>query len=174
MIVVPYTKVYQPTVDAVADARFVRVEGDHGYRNLLADLWSDGEAFTLVEHDVVPTRPQLDALDVCDEPWCFYGYYPGHWVPVFGCVRFSAALIAGTPDVWGDDAWPWDQLDMKFATEARSLGWKPHWHSPHVRHDGTMFVDADGETRSSLPDWLLHFTLDQEVARLREAIGASA
>lgn len=171
MIVVPYTELYPPTRESVPDARFVEVDDDDGYRLLLAELWRAGEPFTLVEHDVVPTRDQLAALEECSRPWCHYGYYPGHWIPVFGCVRFSRELIAGTQGVWGDESWPWSQLDMKFATYARERGWRAHWHSPHVRHGGTSIVTAEGESRSELPPWLLEWTIAAEKRALQE-IGA--
>lgn len=171
MIVVPYTDLSEATREAVPDADFVRVDEAHGYRLLLAELWRRGEPFTLVEHDVVPTRAQLAALEECDRPWCHYGYFPGHWIPVFGCVRFSAELIAGTPGVWDDESWPWSQLDMRFATVARALGWRAHWHSPHVRHGGNSIVDGDGQRKGELPEWVLRWTLEAETRSLRE-IGA--
>lgn len=171
MIVVPYTDLSPLTAEAVPDARFVRVEPEHGYRLLLAELWREGAAFTLVEHDVIPTQAQLDALESCDRPWCFHGYFPGHWVPVFGCARFSADLIAGTSGIWDDASWPWCQLDMKFATVARAQGWTPHWHSPHVRHGGTEFVTSEGASKGELPAWLLEYTLGLEHDKL-QALGA--
>lgn len=168
MIVVPFTKLHDATRDAVPEARFVLVDDRDGYRKLLRDLWENGEAFTLVEHDVVPTRDQLDALEACPDPWCFYGYHPGHWIPVFGCVRFSAALIAGTEGVWNDPSWPWSQLDARFAAYARSLGWKPHWHYPHVRHEGAEINDEHGARRAELPLPLREWLIDREVSALRE------
>lgn len=173
MIVVPYTRLSPATRAAVPDARFVAVDAADGYRLLLADLWAEGEPFTLVEHDVAPTRDQLAQLEECPRPWCHYGYFPGHWIPVFGCARFSAELIAGTPGVWDNPSWPWSQLDMKFATAARELGWRAHWHSPHVRHSGNSIVTSEGAAKSELPDWLLRHTLDMETQSLRK-IGALA
>ena len=168
MIVVPYTEISPATREAVPDALFVEVDESDGYRLLLADMWERKEAFTLVEHDVIPTREQLDALDACPEPWCHYGYFPGHWVPVFGCVRFSAELIAGTQGVWDNEAWQWSQLDMKFATVVWERGWRAHWHSPHVRHGGTTFVDESGAHRGELSEWMLRYTIDVETRRLRD------
>jgi hypothetical protein len=166
VIVVPYTELSPATREAVPEAHFVEVDAGDGYRLLLADLWTAGDAFTLVEHDVIPTRRQLDDLDSCPAPWCHFGYYPGHWIPVFGCVRFSSDLIAGTPGAWDDASWPWSQLDAKFATYARDRGWKPHWHSPHVRHGGNLVVTEEGAIRGELPEWLLHYTLNKEARSL--------
>jgi hypothetical protein len=173
VIVVPHTELAAATREAVPEAVFVEVDPVDGYRLLLAELWREGEAFTLVEHDVIPTRAQLNALEECEQPWCHYGYFPGHWTPVFGCVRFSAELIVGTRGVWDDATWPWNQLDMKFATAAWPLGWRAHWHSPHVRHGGTSFVDADGAHRGELPDWLYRWTLEKEAATIREMEAAA-
>jgi len=163
VIVVPYTRLLDETREAVPEARFVEVEPEQGYRELLAELWRRGEAFTLVEHDVVPTRAQLAELGACPEPWCHYGYFPGHWIPVFGCCRFSAELIAGTAGAWGDPSWHWGQLDARFAQHARARGWTPHWHSPHVRHDAE-FNFAGRSARVEIPDRLLLDLAERERA----------
>lgn len=159
MIVVPHTKLHPATREAVPDARFVLMRTPHSYRELLDELWEAGEAFTLVEHDVVPTRGQLAALDACDRPWCLYSYGPGFWIPVFGCVRFGPALIEALPDVWRDDSWPWEQLDSKFAVEARAAGFRPHWHFPHVHHE------TRGRWTPALRDTLA--AMERELAMLR-------
>lgn len=144
MILVPYTTLYTDTIEALPDAFFVRVKGEHGYRLLLAEMWRRGQPFTLVEHDVAPRLGQIEQLEDCSEPWCHYGYCPGDWTPTFGCVRFSAELIAGTPGIFEDESWPWGQLDAKFQVEARRLGWEPHWHYPHVLHTRFAYLDEQG------------------------------
>ncbi len=137
MIIVPHTDLTPETHSAVPNALFVEVESADGYRELLRSLWQAGDAFTLVEHDVVPTTEQLDALDHCEKSWCYYTYFPGQWIPMFGCVRFSADLIADTQGVWNDESWMWNQLDMRFFAYARERGWRAHWHYPHVSHVGS-------------------------------------
>ena len=134
MIVVPFTKLHPDTAAAVPEATFVELQDDQHYRRLLDGLWSAGETFTLVEHDVVPTRRQLEELDACPAPWCGYGYGPGDWTPVFGCIRFRSELIAALPDIWKDPSWSWMQLDAKFSVYARGHGFHHHWHYPHVHH----------------------------------------
>lgn len=141
-IIVPYTKLHELTIKAVPDATFIRMEDDDHYRRLMRSLWERGEAFILVEHDVVPTQVQLSALADCTEPWCHYGYCPGDWIPTFGCVRFSAELISNTPGAFADVSWPWGQLDAKFHVFAREAGMTPHWHSPHVLHCGFHVIDG--------------------------------
>jgi len=164
MIVVPFTRLHLDTIKAVPDAVFVRVDGDHGYRLLLQRLWANGEPFTLVEHDVAPTAAQLAALEGCERPWCHYGYCPGDWVPTFGCVRFSADLIAGTQGIWDDASWPWGQLDARFHVAARERGFEPHWHYPHVLH--TRFP-IFGERQKMTRD-LEMYVLQAEIEMVRE------
>lgn len=148
-VVVPYTDLNPATAAAVPDADFISVPGPDSYRFLLRDLWEQGDPFILVEHDVVPTDAQLAALEDCEQPWCHFGYCPGDWVPTFGCVRFSAELIAGTRGVW-ENEWPWCQLDAKFQVYARELGWKHHWHYPHVLHTRFSIVEGGLERREPL------------------------
>jgi hypothetical protein len=168
MIVVPYTRLLDETREAVPEARFIEIEAEQGYRELLAELWREGEEFTLVEHDVIPTRAQLAELEACSEPWCHYGYFPGHWIPVFGCCRFSARLIAGTAGVWDDPSWHWGQLDARFAQVARERGWRPHWHSPHVRHAAEFNYEGGSHRVEISPALLLELA-----ERERSAVLAS-
>lgn len=167
MILVPYTKLLPATQLAVPEAKFVRIEHNDHYRLLLGEMWERGEAFTLVEHDVVPTRAQIESLEQCPSPWCFYGYHPGHWVPVFGCVRFSSELIAATRGAWDDPSWPWNQLDAKFHLYARERGGIPHWHYPHVKHDA-LYGCETGEERLPLSDELRSMLIEREAESLRE------
>lgn len=142
--VVPYTLLCRETIRALPDGVFYPVEGRDDYRRLLRGFWRVGSDFVLVEHDVAPTREQLAELEACDRPWCHFGYGPGDWTPTFGCVRFRRDLILGTPDAFADPEWPWQQLDGLFAVYARSCGFEPHWHYPHVLHLRTQFQVADG------------------------------
>jgi hypothetical protein len=128
----------------------------------LSARWSAGDSFVLVEHDVVPTEAQIAEIESCAEPWCLYGYAPGFWLPVFGCVKFSAELIAGTAGVW-ENEWNWDVLDQNFARFAVSQGFQPHWHYPHVHHDGTR-----GRRAASVEQKLL--AAEAELALLSEEI----
>ncbi len=172
MILVPYTALFAETVAAVPEARFVEITHEHHYRQLLGEMWSVGETFTLVEHDVAPTREQLATLDACPEPWCHFGYVPGDWVPTFGCVRFRKELIAGTQGVWDDPSWGWQALDAKFHVRARELGWQPHWHYPHVLHLRVLYRDEQGERRMRLTMEQEVYILEAEREMLRQEIGA--
>lgn len=144
--VVPFTpdKLNRATAE-IPGATLVEIKDEQSYRLLLQSLWNDGEAFTLIEHDVVPTVEQLERLEECPQAWCNYGYCPGDWTPTFGCARFSRSLIADTQGVWDDPTWPWYQLDSRFAVFARARRWRHHWHYPHVLH--TRFSQWDKENQ---------------------------
>lgn len=173
--VVPFTRLNPATEAAVAPAEFIEIDGPDDYRLELRRRWMIGEAFTLIEHDVVPTREQLAAIEACERPWCFFGYCPGDWVPTFGCVRFSAELIAGTQGVFDDPSWPWDQLDARFHVEARRRGWEHHWHYPHVHHTRFHVKDARGiETRRELDRAEELHILRAEEERLLRLAGSAA
>jgi hypothetical protein len=170
-IIVPYTRLYTETVEAVPDAHFFEITDGDGYRLLLRRLWKAGEPFILVEHDVAPRREQLDALVACDHAWCHFGYVAGDWVPKFGCTRFGSEIIAGTQGVWDDESWPWGQLDARFAGAALSAGFLPHWHSPHVLHLRNAYVGTDGrEQRIRYDDQTNLRFLQAEAETLRASL----
>lgn len=119
---------------------------DTAYAELLVRLWQEGEAFAIVEHDVVVRPDVLQAFDACPEPYCAFPYELGLYVaPALGCTRFRAELLeripdaaeraARTPSVWGAPG-HWRQLDVAL------LGWvlrdeeglQPHVHVPPVEH----------------------------------------
>ncbi|HWW87039.1 MAG TPA: hypothetical protein VNZ26_25760 [Vicinamibacterales bacterium] len=103
----------RPEVEALArdvGAQLVDVSGDvQAYWRLLRDLWAAGNAFIVVEHDVLPTQELLEAMWVCPEAIC-----TGNFAPCdLQCVKFSAGLIQQFPTLF-DDIGPhsWQGLDM--------------------------------------------------------------
>lgn len=65
---------------------------------LLARLWRDGEAFMLIDHDIVPPVGAIEALASCGEPVCAFPFLAdsSQFAPAMeeiGCTRFSRALI---------------------------------------------------------------------------------
>lgn len=84
---------------AGADPFDVCLVDDTDYWCLLAELWSKGHGFAVVEHDVVIAPDTLDRFDACSNDWCAqrYEYFVGPYAGL-GCMRFSAALIARNPD----------------------------------------------------------------------------
>jgi hypothetical protein len=103
-LVVPYTSLRPETAAALTASGFpweeIAVDEGDGYHRLLSSLWAAGEAFAVVEQDIVVGPGTLPDLAACPRDWCSFGYaylssenYHG-----LGCVRFSAALLARVPD----------------------------------------------------------------------------
>ena len=146
-VYIPHAGKLSPLVRAFAgDAEPVRMIGPGDYPDFLQRCWTSGEPFALVEHDVVLWPGALEPLCepwTCDKPWCGYSYEAGihRRLPTFGCVRFSAELIAATPgvftaDQWRFDAYPrdWRYCDQQLAHAAWAAGFQWHQHFPAVTH----------------------------------------
>lgn len=146
-VVVPFTDL-QPETAVALDATGYEWEAvdvsdsDEAYWSLLAGLWSDGETFTIVEHDVVVVQNAMRQFEECYGEWCAF---PAQYVngPYAGlaCTKFSAALIARNPQAvvkageLYDSTHPprhWCRLDAwlqrQFAGERRCF------HVPVLRH----------------------------------------
>lgn len=152
-VVVPFVRsMLQPETEAALGqtgrpVEWVSVHPDHQgrYAQLVEDLWKDGEAFCLVEQDVVPTPAMLDGLEACDGPWCSHCYDDPdyHRAPMLGLARFSAGLTADRPEV-GVSALrtdrtrshhvPWRSLNEALSRHlvAHHVPW--HRHLPDVAH----------------------------------------
>lgn len=120
---------------------------DAAYFRLLASLWAAGGTFTVVEHDIIPTREALDSLESCDAEWCAspYPYLYGELMFGLGCTRFRSGLIARHPDLFNVVAGMFDS------------GHPPmHW----CRLDAWMFqtLMARGETRCESHSLVDHLT----------------
>jgi hypothetical protein len=64
----------------------------------LNGLWSEGESFIVVEHDIVVRADTLEELENCPCEWCSFGApYLGHVYHGLGCVKFSDTLISRHP-----------------------------------------------------------------------------
>lgn len=138
-------------------AGFVDV-GDDGeaYYRLLSRLWAEGEAFAIVEHDILPEEQVLDSMLTCSQPWCAAAFPQllrltranGEPVPrlqlaltwALGCMRFEAALLRSHPDAMeraGTISRHWSALDkallhVVLKDERQVAG--PHLHYGEVRH----------------------------------------
>jgi hypothetical protein len=79
-------------------------ESDFEYGILLEQLWSAGETFMLVEHDIVIHEGLVEEFAACPEEWCSspYTYFDQ---PVttsgggLGCTKFAAELMARWPEM---------------------------------------------------------------------------
>lgn len=150
-LIVPYTEAIRPIVKEVLidiyglKPDFVYVgAGDEEYWKLMKGIWSLGETFLIVEHDVLPWPGALEELEQCPFPWCSctylikrsklntqgYGVFHG-----FGCTKFSAHLIKMLPDVWDQiESRHWKHLDAQFYTQALACDQIPHPHRPPAIH----------------------------------------
>ena len=122
------------------DAELIDLGTRHdAYRELLEELWQDGESFLIVEQDVEIHEAVIPELGACQEPWCLYAYNIG-WPPApvrsaLGCVRFSAHLLAEYPNAIADlPVRGWNQLDSMIYPRLREAGFRPHEHEPLVAH----------------------------------------
>lgn len=109
------------------------------YRDLLAELWAEGESFLIVEQDIEIHEAVIPGLERCQEPWCLHAYNIG-WPPALvgsalGCVRFSDRLLSEFPGaIAGLPVRGWQQLDSAIYPRLREAGYRPHVHEPPVAH----------------------------------------
>jgi hypothetical protein len=144
-VVYPYTARHPSTLlGAPAGAEWHYVgQDDHAYWRLLGDLWAAGEAFLIVEHDVVCRPDVVEQVANCPEPWCAFPYDDmchwecmEAWRNTLGCTRFSAEIIRAVPDAvtaiegrYRD----WHVLCDGLGRNLRRC-FTHHWHMPAVRH----------------------------------------
>jgi hypothetical protein len=103
-IIVPFTRLRPETYLALEktdydyETEYVGISDD-AYWTLLAKLWKAGEAFIIVEHDIVPTETALFQLAACDQDWCAWPY--DYFSQAYGlaCMKFEAELISRHPNL---------------------------------------------------------------------------
>lgn len=114
-----------------------RCDGPYGYGELLEKLWTVGDGFILVEHDIAPWPGAIHQLIGCDDDWCCYEY-PLNFglVGALGCTKFSTKLLAKTwriPQLWYQTHW--GAVDGKLVAALRTAhGQDAHIHTPPVAH----------------------------------------
>lgn len=148
-VVCPFTRISPETRAALDASGYEWSAEDVSYCNatytlLLTCLWRNGEAFAVVEHDIVPHPGALAELEACPEPWCVFPYAYQHGTHAgLGCARFSASLLAAVPDAVtqtlaeATQAHPsghWCQLDDRLSRVLQRRGYTRHVHSPEVGH----------------------------------------
>ncbi len=113
MIYVPYTFIHPPTWASLAGREVCPwpVDEDLGYLQLFEMLWDDGADFTIVEHDVVIQRGQLEQFEECLAGWCCFPERGGS--PSLSLVRFRRASVAPSR---GDCTWTPTSLPMPIAS----------------------------------------------------------
>lgn len=152
-VALPYTRlrpeVCQPLAEAGYDVSFYDVSGsDDAYWALLQRLWSRGQTFSIVEHDIIVRPDSLDELAGCPSPWCSFEVpFVGSWGDTYaglGCAKFSASLIARAPEalarvaeIPGDDVHPakhWCRVDAWLAAVLQVAGETKCVHGPPLEH----------------------------------------
>lgn len=155
-VIVPYIRgMLEDATREWAEASGARLnplyDDPSAYWELLASEWRYGEIdapLVVVEHDVLPARGVVEAMQACPRPWCASPYQlgTGVWLDEgLGCTKFSAKLITDHPDLMevvgridndGMPARDWHRLDVRIARTLRDLGYAPHRHrrSTHL-HD---------------------------------------
>jgi hypothetical protein len=152
-VVVPLTQIRKPVLSALqATGRpfeLVDVSGsDRAYFDLLSRLWSNGETFCIVEHDIVIHPAALDELEACAGDWCGFPHDYHEWGEQYGlgCVKFTDRLIARNPTalrrvgVMSDERHPkrhWCRLDAWLqGVILPGSGERRCCHQPAVTHLG--------------------------------------
>ena len=139
-----------PTPDCPAH-RALQIEGvDHDeivcatpttYGSLLTELWDAGEPFVLVEWDIVPWPGALDALEVCEQPWCGYPYPivgEGSVIASLGCTKITP--VGSAPDALASTQWP--IVDCAIGLRLADLHGEMHLHEPLVAHLATRHFEG--------------------------------
>lgn len=120
------------------EPEYVDVSGDdHDYWRLIRRLWSAGDPFMLLEHDVLPWPGALHLAWRCPEPWCVYPYLIGgaYSTVGHGCVKYGAAVMEAAPDAVATvGRRHWSTLDSHTIHAVRTAGFRPHVHQPPVLH----------------------------------------
>lgn len=111
---------------------------DHGYADLLCEMWTWPEDTIVVEHDIGITEHTIPRFEDCDQPWCGNAYQVGGLqLMALGCTKFTVHLKTMQPrlmeDAFGNSR-DWRQLDGRVESAMYQLGHKQHRHYPDVNH----------------------------------------
>jgi hypothetical protein len=103
-VVVPFVQIAPGVREALAATGHEWEElyvgdSDESYFNLLSGLWTGGEGFIVIEHDVIVRPDTLDELVNCECSWgCFPVPYLGGAYAGMACVKFAGWLTQQYPD----------------------------------------------------------------------------
>lgn len=126
------------------------------YARSLCRLWTEGDGFLNVEHDIEINAQTIRQAVYCPQLWCIWPYLgPGfqhHNLPAqdaflyrsLGCVRFHRKLLLAEPDLMlkatgishGEEFRPahWIRMDAEVSPLLLGRGYQPHIHWPQVIH----------------------------------------
>lgn len=114
-------------------AEYRELQGkDSGYPDLFKELWSAGEPFILVEHDILPYPGALNRLQDCEHPFCGVGYQVRDRIESWlGCTKFEPARLGNCPLPADWTLW---QFDVPVQFELGDRGFGKHVHMPPAVH----------------------------------------
>ncbi|MBI3624074.1 hypothetical protein HY218_00405 [Candidatus Saccharibacteria bacterium] len=116
--------------------------GPFSYYQLLKQLWHQAQ-------DVIIRPGQIEAIELCDQPWCGYGYDAQTTAVSLGCAKLTGRHMAQLPGLWDTILLKnWRNLDGHHGNSYAKLGIAPHQHKPHVINDNRYRAQLD---KSQLP-----------------------
>ena len=142
-VLVPYTResgLLQSVVDSLR-VQFVqpearKIHGKFGYWELLCEYWARGDAFFVVEQDVIAWCGAIKHMADCPETWCTTPLLcrGSLFITSLGCAKFSKELVTSRPTLVEDlEDHDWHWLDKNIA-ESIGMDPGPHAHYPPSTH----------------------------------------
>lgn len=123
---------------------------DTAYAELIEQLWTDGDSFLMIEHDMVPTVAMVEQMAACPCPWAaqIYEIENHREVDGLGCTvglgmtRFAWHLLTAEPDaataaaevVDGLPVRSWRGVDRRLVAVLDGRHYTAHVHRPYVPH----------------------------------------
>jgi len=128
------------------------VDDVFAYCEALRRLWTAGEDFVLIEHDIEIHAGVLPSFDSCPRPWCGHGYARASaWAGANGCTRFRSSALTGgfVPPT------PWWAVATAVGELLVVAGHRLHLHDPmvlnHKRYDGFPRCGCGGDCQHVMP-----------------------
>lgn len=141
-IYIASTSKYTPTAFALEregeEFELVLMKTKFSYSHLIYDLFSKGEGFILLEHDVVPWPGAIKELRNCKEDWCTHKYpfaaNAHRWA--LGCIKLSDDVVKFGRIAENLLSKEWNQVDGTLVPAIIKYTGikKPHIHHPDFAH----------------------------------------
>lgn len=127
------------------EIEFIDPGDDEAYWRWWRAIWARAEGVIVVEHDITPSAEALEDIEGCGRDWCAqpYPYLRGGTHYGLGCVKFTAEIMRGAPDLWdqvgrmSDRAHParhWCRLDAWARGLLEQAGYRRCNHAIPVEH----------------------------------------
>lgn len=176
-VFLPYTRLRDDVVGALREQtdslELVDVSRRRtDYWAMLRDAWASGEAFAVVEHDVVIAPGTIAGFEACSEPLC--GCVDPDSDPIMSgspylqCVRFSEELIGARPSHISQMPTytrHWALLDHVIRARLGKRGYSEHIHTETpTRHMNTWPEEKLRRREASIMRFLVPFGPVAEIA----------